>query len=241
MLTTDQFLDGRIAVRQFSDGFRAGLDAVMLAAAIPAKAGHEALELGAGCGTASLCLARRVVGCSIAGIEVDPELAVLANENAAQNGFDTRVRFTAGDVFDLPGELRRDFGHVFCNPPFHGTDGRASAIESRDRALRDAGRLGDWVEVGLKRVASGGTMTIILRADRMTEALVRLPGRGVTIFPLWPRAGEQAKRVILQVHKGSRAESTLMPGLVLHEADGRYTRKADTVLRDGAALLMTGK
>jgi len=224
VLTTDRFLDGRIAVRQFADGFRAGLDAVMLAAAIPARTEDEGLELGGGC------------GCSIAGLEIDPELVALANENSAQNGFGARIRFVAGDVFDLPRELRRDFAHVFCNPPFHGESGQASPMESRDRALRDiGGHLGDWIEAGLKRTASGGTFTIILRADRMSEALARLPERGVTIFPLWPRAGEPAKRVILQAHKGSRAESVLAPGLVLHQADGSYTGAADAVLR-GAAL-----
>jgi tRNA1Val (adenine37-N6)-methyltransferase len=208
----------------------------MLAAAVPAIAGDENLELGAGNGTASLCLAQRLTDCSVTGVEIDSELAALANENAAQNGFGARIRFIAGDVFDLPKELKRDFAHVFCNPPFHFSEGEVSPVESRDRALRDKGKLGDWMGVCLRRTVGGGTFTTIIRADRMAEALARLPERGVTIFPLWPHAGEPAKRVILQVRKGSRAESVMTAGLVLHEAGGCYTREADTVLRDAAAL-----
>ena len=102
--------------------------------------------------------------------------------------------------------------------------------------MRDQDRLGAWMEAGLKRTASGGTFTAIVRADRMSEALAQLPQRGLTIFPLWPRAGHPAKRVILQVRKGGRAATALLPGLVLHSADGSYTPEANRVLRDGAAL-----
>lgn len=233
--TEDRFLNGRVIVRQPVNGFRAGLDAVMLAASVPARAGDEALELGAGAGTASLCLAARVADISIAGLEIDTVLASLANANAAHNKCEDRVRFVEGDVFDLPRELKRDFAHVLCNPPFHDEQGEVSPELSRDRALRDAGRFVDWIETGFKRTISGGTFTVILRADRLGEALAQMPQRGLTIFPLWPRAQEPAKRVIMQARKNSRAPLILSPGMVLHDASGGYTGAADAVLR-GAAL-----
>ncbi len=195
--TLDTFLDGRVSVRQTRTGFRAGLDAVMLAAAVPAVAGDAVLELGAGAGTASLCVAARVPDCAVTGIELDPALASLANDNAQANGMASRVTFVACDVFDLPRELKREFAHVLCNPPFHD-GGEVSPDIARDRALRDRGELGAWMETGLKRTISGGTFTAIVRADRMSEALARLPDRGVSILPLWPRTGEPAKRIILQ-------------------------------------------
>ncbi len=79
--TSDKFLDGKVKAKQPARGFRAGLDAVMLAAGVPARDRDEVLELGAGVGTASLCLAARA-GCSVTGIEIDEGLAALANENA---------------------------------------------------------------------------------------------------------------------------------------------------------------
>lgn len=236
--TLDTFLNSRVAVRQMRAGFRAGLDAVMMAAAVPAEAGDAVLELGAGAGTASLCVAARVPDCTITGVEIDPSLASLANNNAQANGVAARVRFIACDVFDLPPELKREFAHVLCNPPFHD-GGEISPDAARDRALRDRGELGMWIETGLKRTISGGTFTAIVRADRMSEALARLPDRGVSVLPLWPRAAESAKRIILQTHKGSRAASALLPGLVLHNSDGSYTPEADRVLRDGTPLAMS--
>jgi len=230
-VSAERFLGGRVAVRQSATGFRAGLDAVMLAASVPAMPGDEALELGAGAGTASLCLAVRT-GCRVAGVEIDPALAALANENARTNSVD--AEFVAADIFDLPQPLKRDFAHVFCNPPFH--EGEPSPDSARDRALRDAGQLGDWIETGLKRTVSNGTFTFIIRADRLGEAFAALPERGTTIYPLWPRQDEAAKRVIVQARKASRAAPVLLPGLVLHQVDGTFTPEADAVLRDAQGV-----
>ena len=234
--TCDRFLDGKIAVRQPSAGFRSGLDAVMLAAAVPAVKSEIVLELGSGAGVAALCLAARVRDCSIEGLEADPELVALARSNAVANGFGTRIEFHEGDVLAPPKALRRDFDHVFCNPPFHGDEGRASPDAGRAAALHDAGKLGGWLEAGLRRTASGGTFTAILRADRLGEALAALPHRGTAILPLWPKPGTAAKRVVMQVTKGARSPLAILPGLVLHEDDGHYTEEADAILRGRAGL-----
>jgi tRNA1(Val) A37 N6-methylase TrmN6 len=237
--TEDHFLGGRVVVRQPEDGFRAGLDAVMLAAAVPARSGEAALELGAGAGTASLCLAHRIENLTVAGLEIDERLANIANTNAAANDMDGRVLFIAGDALDPPAALRRPFDHVFCNPPFH--EGEVSPDAARARALQDDGRLAGWLAAGLKRTVSGGTFTAILCSDRLGEALAALPERGLSIFPLWRRVGEPAKRVIVQVRQGSRAPLRLLPGLALHAAEGRYTPEADAVLRDGASLALDSR
>jgi len=232
---SETFLDGRVRVAQSDSGFRSGTDAVMLAAAIPAQSGHRALELGAGSGVVSLCLAARVAGLELTGVEVDADTARLASENATANS--AAVRFVAADIFDLPQELKRDFDHVFANPPFHDA-GQQSPDPARARALADDGSLGRWLLTGLQRTISGGFFTAIIRADRTPEALAALGQKGVNLLPLWPRAGMPAKRAILLARKGSRAPFHLLSGLVLHEADGRYTAQADAILRDGAALAM---
>ena len=230
----DRFLGGRVLVCQPEDGFRAGLDAVMLAAAVPARPGEAALELGAGAGTASLCLAQRIEDLTVVGLEIDERLAEMANSNAAANGMNGRVSFLVGNALDMPEALRRPFAHVFCNPPFH--EGEVSPDPARARALQDEGRLADWLAAGMKRTVSGGSFTVILRADRLGEALAVLPERGVVVFPLWRRVGEPAKRVIVQARNGSRAPLRLLAGIALHAAEGHYTPEADAVLRQGMAL-----
>ena len=234
---TETFLNGRVRIAQPESGFRSGLDAVMLAAAVPAQAGQTALELGAGAGTASLCLLARVPGLALTGVEIDKSLTALAGDNAAANGL--QADFACADIFALPSELKRDFDQVFCNPPFHG-EGQVSPNEMRATALMDQGRLEDWLRIGLQRTISGGFFTAILRADRLNQALAALPEKGVAVFPLWPKAGEAAKRVIVQARKGSNAPFVLLPGLVLHQVNGAWTPEADDVLRRGNPLALTG-
>ena len=233
---SETFLDGRVKVAQPETGFRSGLDAVMLAAAIPALTGQAALELGAGSGAASLCLAARVCGVTITGVERDEGVAALARANAAANGAD--CRFITADIFALPQDLKRDFDQVFANPPFHG-EGQVSPDPVRAAALMDDGKLSDWLKLGLQRTVSGGFFTTILRADRLNQALAALPERGLCAFPLWPRQGEAPKRVIAQVRKGSNAPFALLPGLVLHQDDGSWTAGAEAVLRRGNALALS--
>ena len=234
---SETFLDGRVKVTQSESGFRSGLDAVMLAAAVPAVAGQAALELGAGAGTASLCLAARVSGLSITGVERDENLVALARDNAAANSVE--CTFVAADIFALPAELKRDFDQVFANPPFHG-EGQTSPDAARAAALMDGGQLCDWLKLGLQRTVSGGFFTAILRADRLPEALAALPEKGVSVFPLWPKTGAAAKRVIVQARKGSRSPFSLLTGLVLHRQDGSWTDEAEAVLRRGSALALSG-
>ena len=234
---SETFLDGRVKIAQPETGFRSGLDAVMLAAAVPARDGQTGLELGAGAGTAGLCLLARVPAVSLTGVEINKGLAALAQDNAAANG--VAAAFVAADIFDLPPALKRDFDQVFCNPPFHGA-GMASPDTARATALMDQGQLEDWLKLGLQRTVSGGFFTAILRADRLPLALAALPEKGIAAFPLWPRMGEAPKRVIVQVRKGSNAPFALLPGLVLHEPGGGWTEEADDVLRRGNALALSG-
>lgn len=235
---SDAFLGGRLQIRQSVAGFRAGLDSVMLAAAIPDGAGQTMLELGAGVGTVSLCLAARVRQIRIVSVEIDADLMPLLQENFKNNALDAVCTPVLGDVFDLPAALRCGFDQVFCNPPFYASDGMVSPDPARARARHDGGRLADWLKTGVKRTRSGGCFTAIFPAERLNEALAALPDGGITVFPLWPKAGVAAKRVIVQARIGAKSPLKLLAGLVLHDADGGFTPVAEGILRHGDGLTL---
>jgi tRNA1(Val) A37 N6-methylase TrmN6 len=240
-LTDDAFLGGALSALQPARGFRAGIDSVLLAASVPAEPGARLIEPGMGAGIAALCLARRVEGAHVAGLEVDPALAALARRNAARNGMENRIIVLDGDVATPPPGLKRaSFDHAFANPPFH-EDGSTlpAADESLDRARRgEPGLLSLWLNFCLDHVRDGGTVSVIQRAERLATILSVLEARAgaLRLFPLWPRRGIAAKRIIVCARKGARAPLALLPGLVLHEEDGRYTPEAEAILRHGAPL-----
>lgn len=240
--TTDgTLLGGRVRFRQPATGYRVAIDPVFLAAAVPAKAGERALELGAGAGAASLCLARRVPGVAVHGVEREAGAVALALANAEANGLADRVTFAEGDVTRLaPAEGAPGFDHVFANPPYRPfAAGTASPLPQRERAHgEEAGGLAGWVDAALRMVKPRGTLAFVFRADRLDELLAELHGRAgqATIYPLWPKRHQSPKRIVLRARKSVPGGVTLLPGLVLHEEDGRFTEAAEAVLRHGRAL-----
>ena len=235
-LTLDRFLDGCIAAEQPKHGFRAGHDTVLLAAAIPP--GRKILELGSGTGIASLCYAWRARDAVVNGYEIDPDLVEIANANAARNGMGERVNFTAGDICTLA-DLGEEFEHAFFNPPFHPAVGTESPGAARNSAKRDPGSMiADWTETALRAVRPQGTVTAILRFDRVPEMLAAGKGKSAAVFPFYPRRGAEPKRAIVRITAGKHGPARNCSGLILHRADGGNTQEAEAILRRGASLFM---
>ncbi len=237
----NSLLDGRLTLWQPERGYRSAIDPVLLAAAVPAVAGDRVLDVGTGVGTAALCLALRQPECQISGLEIQPELAALALRNAEDNGCAERLAVLVGDLAKPPSGLRPGFDHVMANPPHQAASrGPPSPYPGKALANREgASGLADWLDFCLTMVAPGGSVTVIHRADRLDEVLGGLASRsGATVvIPLWPKAGEAAKRVVVQVRRGAKTPLRLAPGLVLHEADGSATAAAQELLRDAGALV----
>lgn len=241
-LSEDGFLGGRLRLLQPRKGYRAGVDPVLLAAAVPAQAGQAVLELGCGAGAALFCLGSRVAGLELHGIEVQPAYAALARENAARNGIAAEVHL--GDLSAMPAALKAvAFDHVLANPPYHLRDrGTQAADAGRARALAETRPVGDWVAAGLRRLRPGGTLTLIQQADRLPEVLAGAGGHEAAVLPVASRAGRPASRVILRIRKGGRAPFRLLSPLVLHEGpahlkDGEdYAPAVRAVLREGAPI-----
>lgn len=241
-LTDDKFLTGRLRLLQPGQGYRAATDPVLLAAACPATAGQSVLDLGCGAGAAALCLATRVPGLALAGLELQPEYADLARRNAARNGIAMQVE--TGDIAAIPAALRRGFDHVIANPPYYPAAGSPSPVKLRDTALRIETPLAAWVAAAATRLNPGGWLTMIFSTPNLPEALGALAPKlgSPLVLPLAPRLGREAPRLILRARKTGRAAFRLLPPFVLHEGvahDGdreNYTPEANAVLRDGADL-----
>ncbi len=246
-LTEDHLLGGRVRLRQPARGYRVAIDPVLLAAAVPARAGETVLDAGAGTGAASLCLATRVPACRIVGLEIQPALQRLAGDNATQNGLERRVEMILGDLGRLPAALAGTrFDHVMTNPPYLAAlAATASPIRERELANLEQGLdLAGWLAACLRLLEPGGVMTLIHRADRLAAVLAAIDGPlgELVLFPLWPRRADRpARRVLVQGRKGSRGPLTLAPGLVLHDDDGGFSGAAEAILRHGEALLLHGR
>lgn len=232
-------LGGRVRFLQPAKGYRAGMDAALLAAACDAAPGERVIEAGCGAGAVLMQIAARRPGVALTGLERDPAMAALARRNAALNAADATI--AQGDVargfraLDLP-----VFDRAVSNPPFFDDASalRAPAAGKTGAWMADDG-LGAWTKFLLKSVREGGKIVVIHRADRLADLLAGLgeTAGSFSIRPIHAFADEPAKRVLVQAIKTGKAPLRLLPPLVLHERGGaKHSPEAEAILRGEAGL-----
>ena len=235
-----EFLGGQLKISQ-ARGYRAGLDAVLLAGAVRLRGGQQALELGCGAGTALLCAAHLNPQARFTGLEKQGCAVQLAQANIVQNAMQNRVSIVQGDISALPQGLRPDsYDAVFLNPPFFDDP---SAIR-RPKAGKDAAfvnadtKLADWIGTALRLTRGRGHVILIQRADRLADCLAAFAGGAgdVRILPVMPRVGAPAHRIIVRARKNVKTPLTVLPPLVIHDQGRTFTPLADAVLRGGTAI-----
>lgn len=237
-LTRDAWLGGRLRLLQPAKGYRVAIDAALLAAATPLQPGGRALELGTGVGAAALALAARVEDAAVTAVELQPDLAALARRNVEENGFGERVDIRVGDVSALGPDLQ-GFDAVCFNPPYLKPEENDAASDPAKRiaTVEGPGGLPAWVAAAAMAARPGGDIVLIHRADRLVDILAALAATqvgGLTVFPLWPKCGAPAKRILVHGRKHRGGRLTLAAGLTLHRADGGFTPEAAAALAGGA-------
>lgn len=243
-ITEDTVLGGRVRLFQPARGYRAGLDAALLAAACDAAPGTRVLEAGCGVGGALLAAAMRRPGARFVGLERDAAAAALCARNIAANALDGRVEVRQGEVERPFRDLGLDrFDAVMANPPFFDDPAslRGPAPARRGAWMADAG-LEAWVAFLLAAARDGGAITVIHRADRLADLLAALGAKAgsFAIRPVQPFADQPAKRVLLRAVRGGRAPLRLLPPLVLHERrGGQHGAPVEAILRGEADLAWT--
>jgi tRNA1(Val) A37 N6-methylase TrmN6 len=238
--TEDAVLDGRVRLRQPKSGYRAGMDAALLAAACDAKDGERVIDVGCGVGAAMLAAAARHPETRFVGLERDPATLDLTRQNIGLNGWTDRLEAIEGDVALPFARLgQKPFDAAISNPPYFDDPAaiRGPAASRKGAWIADDG-LAAWAGFLLKSVREGGTITVIHRADRLADLLALLGAKAGSfkVRPMTPFADQPAKRVLVRAVKTGKAPLILLPPLVLHDAGGRHSRAAEAILRGEAGL-----
>ena len=248
-LTEDAFLGGQLRLRQLKSGHRAGHDAVLLAAATPARPGDRIADLGAGIGVAGLSVARRVGAIDLVLVELDPTLADLARGNAAANDI-------AAEVIVLDVEAKAaDFAAcglgpdsidvVLMNPPFNDpARHRRSPDDARGLAhVATETTLANWIHASRRVLKSRGVLTLIWRADGIAEVLSALAyGFGsLEILPVHGDARGPASRILVRAIKGGRAPTQIHPALMLNDESGVPNKRVQEILAGKGILPLANR
>ncbi len=246
-VTSNTILGGRVELLQPKVGYRASIDALFLAASVSLSLQEDnktklntshpysVLDIGTGTGTALLALASRLPHIVGTGLEFQRDMVRLANQNIANNGFQDRLDVMQGDLTTPPPRLAAgSFAHVMANPPYYESQAAiespklSKAISNHDKGIA----LKQWVDFACRMLKPKGYAYFVFTAARLDDLLEPLYGRfgGITIFPLWPKAGREAKRVIVRARKNVKSDSRVLPGMIIHDVNGDYTSAAADIL-----------
>ena len=233
-----KYFGGAVTAFQPKEGYRAGTDALLLAASLCGKPRQHFLELGVGSGAVTLLAAHHNPDCRFSGLENNKDMLALARKNTALN---KNIEITEGSISSLPKDWHLKFDHVFTNPPFF--DKRSAVRMSEVKApsfVNDAVGIEGWINAMLLALKPRGYGTLIYRADSIEKVIVALAGKAgrLRILPIHSFTDEPAKRALIQFRKGVKSESALLPALVLHERGGAEKFSSEVVgIINGATRL----
>ncbi len=235
--TVDGALGGAVRVIQPARGYRFSVDAVFLARFAAEEPGERVLDLGCGCGVVALCLLALGGARSVVGLDIQPAMVDRARRSAALNGWDACARFLEGDLREvgrtvLGGER---FPLVVANPPFQPAGrGRVSPDAAVALARHEVGcTLEDVVAAARRTLEPGGALCVVYPAARLPHLLASCRQQGLApevLWPVHPRAGEPASRVLLRARRGGRRDLEIRFPLIVHEPGRRYSREAERLL-----------
>ncbi|WP_265515850.1 tRNA1(Val) (adenine(37)-N6)-methyltransferase [Nitratireductor luteus] len=247
--TLDAFHRGRFhLVQPAARGHRSGIDAMLLAGAVPDGFSGDLADLGAGAGAAGFAVASRCPAARVTLVERAAEMADYARRSAAlreNNAFAGRTSVIEADVA-LAGKARvaagladRSYDFIIMNPPFNDARDRATphALKREAHVMED-GMFERWIKTAAAIARPSAGLAIIARAGSTEEILGALGGRfgGIEMLPIHPHEDEAAIRIVVRAIKGSRGGLRILPGLILHRGTPGYCAHAEAVINGQAAL-----
>lgn len=249
-VTTDHFHRNSFkALQPKQSGHRSGLDALLLAASLP-KDGHGIVaDFGAGAGVAGFAAINLNRRLRLMSIEKNPHMSELASRSLQLTGNEflkERTQIIEADITSkgterLKAGLAPDsVHHGIMNPPYNSPSLRPSPdLLKMEAYMMGEGGIDAWFRTAAAMIKPGGTLSLIYRSENLGEILACTQGRfgGLQIMPIHSRAAETAKRVVVRGTRGSRAPLSLLPGFVVHDDDGNFTARAETIFNGNGYLV----
>ncbi|AZO09262.1 MULTISPECIES: methyltransferase [unclassified Mesorhizobium] len=247
--TVDAFHRGRFWLVQPRQGHRAGMDAMMLAAAVPSGFSGRLADFGAGAGAAALAVLSRCPQARAVLVERSAKMASFAAATLAHPGnahLGDRASVLTADV-TLAGRARaqagladNSFDFAIMNPPFNGAEDRATPDTMRKEAhVMEDGLFERWIRSAAAVVKPRGGLAVIARPEQLVAILDAMEGRfgDAEMLCVHPRPEGAAIRIVIRAVLGARGKLSIQPPLILHGMSGNEPTERTEMINNGLASL----
>lgn len=224
---------------QSEEGFRYGIDAVLLSGFARVKPGEKVLDMGTGTGILPILLAAKTEGESFTGLEIQEKSAEMAGRSVAYNHLEGRVRIVAGDIKEAGAIFGpASFDVVVSNPPYMtGSHGLVNPNEAKAVARHEVlCTLEDLARETAAVLTSRGRFYLVHRPFRLAEIMgmlmkYRLEPKRMRL--VYPYVDKEPNMVLLEACKGGNPRIQVERPLIVYERPNVYTDEIREIYGDG--------
>lgn len=242
--THDTLFAGELLCAQPVEGYRFSIDSVLAAQFVLPKAGQRLLDLGCGSGIIGLILAYRVPDLVVHGLELQPPLAALAQNNIEANGYGAKMKILQGDVGRIAEVVRAEtYDQVVCNPPYGPPNGGRINRHAQAAVARHelSGTLEGFVRAAAYAVRNRGRVVFVYPARRGADLITLLARHRLTpkrLQPIYSSPGPGSARLLLieAVKNGGEQFEVLAPFYIYQQQNGAYSEAMQALYQENPCL-----
>lgn len=226
-----------LTLNQSLNGYRYSIDAFLLANFCSINKDSKVLDLGSGCGVVSILLSKAWPQSQIVGIEIQPDLIILARQNLSYNRLFKKVSFLQGDIREISRFfVKEEFETVVTNPPYYRIgDGRINPHFGKASSRHEViGSLKDFIKAAALVLRPKGSLYIIFTAKRAPELMYECIGFGLEpkiLRNVHSKVDTEANLVLLKAIKMGGPGLKILPPIYIFEKNGKYSNEAEGILK----------
>ncbi len=234
-LTQDTFFNGKVTVKQERMGYRFSIDAVILAHRVRPKPGERVVDLGTGCGIVPLIIGFRYPEIQMFGIEIQKEMADIADNNVRDNGMERNIRIFCRDIRNIKTAMfQGPVDIVVSNPPFHkAASGRVNPNRQRAVARHEIRvTLIDVIKAAGDLLKRTGLFVLVYTPERLPELVqhmksCRIEPKNVRFIHSMEKS--ESKLMLVEGVKQGKPGLKVGPPIVIYNEDGTYTEEVEAM------------
>lgn len=224
-----------LKIIQKKDGFCFGIDSILLADfAKKIKNNSNVLDLGTGTGILGILLCEKTNLKSIIGVEVQKDIAEMANRTIILNNLENRFSILNENIKEIDKILKLDsYDAIITNPPYKkNNSGKINSTETKLISRHEIkAELSDFVKVSFKMLKDKGSLYMVHRAERLADIIYEMRLNKIEpkrIKFVYSNINCEAKLVLIEAVKNGKSFITVENPLIIYNENGEYT---DEILR----------